>query len=354
MIFGIFFPISNYNGIINGFYTIILLYCLRDKGAFWVFSIGSGIFFYFVSNNLLYVVFDFFTVVSTIGMLIAFFSFSISIDKLKKIQNIFLSFYILNLVMALFPAYYHLGEGTIRFLGIFRTPNLSVSVMTIIGLAIWEIEKMIKRKPRIKIMIINLIGLIILIFATRTRTVLFIIPYWILQAYNYFNRRMFTFTALVALATFGQIIYESISVRMNFNGDESTATRAIIYDSLIKKILSNHIVIPYGSNESYLFIQKLTHNPKFSSHNDFLRYIYDWGAYFFIFLVYIITLIKKNVKFSFKLALIIIAYAPFALHNLLFLPIVWIPFCLILYTNLKNIEREPKQPIIWKENNINY
>lgn len=335
MALGVFFPISNYNAIFNGIYSILLLGYLRNNSGYWIFNILSVAFFYIFSNPKVYVVFDAFTTLLVTGLLILFTSYTFTSRDLKKIQNILLAFFIFNLLLCLSPSYYfyHKIEGIRRFQGIFHSANLSVSVMTIIGVVIWEIEKHLFTPARKKILWLNLIGLVILMFATRTRTLLFLLPYWAYQSYRFLDRRLFIFVVIVASAVFGQMIYESISKRMNLAGDQSTATRASIYEALIKRILQNYVVIPHGSNEAYLYIQKFTKNPQYSSHNDFLRYIYDWGIYFFVFLAYIVRLIRHNVRCNLELYLVVVAYAPLALHNLLFLPIAWVPFCLIL--NLK-------------------
>lgn len=332
MALGIFFPISNYNAIFNGVYSVLLLAYLRNNSGYWIFNILSIVFFYIFSNPKLYVVFDGFTSLLVTGLLILFTTYDFTGRDLRKIRLILLFFFILNLLLCISPSYYfyHKIEGIRRFQGIFRSANLSVSVMTIIGVVVWEIEKRISTPARKKILWLNIIALVILMFATRTRTLLFLLPYWAYQSYHFLDRRLFIFVVILAGAIFGQIIYQSLSTRMNLTGDQSTATRASIYEALIRRILKNYVVIPHGSNEAYIYIQKFTKNPEYSSHNDFLRYIYDWGIYFFFFIAYIIRLIKRNVNCNLEFYLIIVAYTPLALHNLLFLPIAWVPFCLIL------------------------
>lgn len=336
MVLGMFMPISNYNGIFNGIYCILILLFLRNNAGYWLFCIASGIFFYLVSKHSLYGIFDFFTISLVLGCLIIFTQKNIAEKDLKKIQNIYILFYTINLFLLLVPSYYASLEH--RFQGIFRTVNLSVSVMSLLGIASWELEKNLNSHTRTKLLIYNFIGLGILIFATRTRTLLFLIPYWLLQTYKFSDKRIFSFILFIAMLIFGQTIYESISDRMNFSGDKSTATRASIYEVLIKRILKNYVVIPHGSNESYLYIQKFTRNPNYSSHNDFLRYLYDWGIYFIVFIGYLIRLFAKNVRLNLEVYLLILAYVPIALHNLLFLPITWIPFCLILHLHPKQYE----------------
>ena len=336
MALGIFMPISNYNAISNGIYCILILLFLRNNAGYWLFCIASGIFIYHVSKHSLYVIFDFFTISLVLGCLIIFTQKNIAEKDLKKIQNIYILFYTINLFLLLFPSYYASVEH--RFQGIFGTVNLSVSVMCILGIATWELEKNIKSHIRTKLLIYNLIGLGILIFATRTRTLLFLIPYWLLQTYKFSDKRFFSFILFIAMLIFGQTIYESISDRMNFSGDKSTATRASLYDALTKRIKTNYGIIPYGSNESYIFIQRFTRNPNYSPHNDFLRYLYDWGIYFIVFTGYIIRLLVRSVRLNLEVYLLIFAYVPIALHNLLFLPITWLPFCLILHLHPKQYE----------------
>ena len=229
-------------------------------------------------------------------------------------------------------------------MGIFNACNLSVSTMTICGIVIWEIEKKIKQNRRNKILILNLIGFIILILATRTRTVLFLLPYWLLQCNRYFDKKIFIPTIVILGISFASIIANTLITRMNIEGgDSSSNTRAILYIALIYEILNNYIIIPHGSNEAFFFIKNLTGDSGFSSHNDILRYLYDWGGYFFIFIIYLIINIKKYVKFNLEFNLILLGFSAFALHNMLFLPITWIPLCIIIHLRERDRSYPKKQ-----------
>lgn len=346
---GMLLPISNYNGIISAMFCIPIFIFLYKKGMFLLFTFVSTVFFFLISTNRLYSLIDSFTIIIVMGMIILFGENALSKKELKFTQLSLLVFFCINLFMVLIPSKYHDFDGEIRFMGLFNACNLSVSIMTICGVAIWEIEKRIKCSPRKKILILNLIGFFILVIATRTRTVLFLLPYWMYQCYESFNRIFFIGGIIIGLGLFGSSIIQSLNERMNLEGDASSATRAAIYLALIDGILDNNVIIPHGSNEAFLFIKEFTDNPDFSSHNDYLRYIYDWGLYFFVFLYYIVYTMKKFLKFNLEFNLILIGYAALALHNMLFLPIAWIPFCIIL--NMRKMEGYNMLPLSEKIRN---
>ncbi|MDE6811005.1 MAG: hypothetical protein K2J15_01510 [Muribaculaceae bacterium] len=278
----------------------------------------------------MYSILDAFTVINVIGLVIVFSEYTLSEEEIDKTQIVLLTFYIVNLCLIPFPSMYAFGSER-RFMGIFYSCNLSVSVMTLCGVAIWEIEKYKYKKPRLKVLLLNLIGFGILIVATRTRTVLFLLPYWLWECSQIFNKKYFIWTLILLGLTISPALFNSLNERMSLEGgDASSMTRALLYLALIKGILGNYIIIPHGSNAAFFFIKQFTGDDGFSAHNDVLRYLYDWGGYFIIFLIYLIRTMRKYCVFNFEMILIFLGFSALLLHNMLFLPITWIPLCLIM------------------------
>ena len=163
-------------------------------------------------------------------------------------------------------------------------------------------------------------------------------PYWIYQYYLLYGKKILFISVLLGLGFSGvTLIYLQNHAR--FEEDASYMTRAAIYEIQINGILSNYIVIPHGANAAYSMVRNFTNDVNFSAHNDILRYLYDWGVVFIYIIGYIIRKFKKQKLFNLNFTLIILAYMGFALHNLLFLPYVWIPFIflIVILTNHSKI-----------------
>ena len=64
--------------------------------------------------------------------------------------------------------------------------------------------------------------------------------------------------------------------------------------------------------------------------NDFLNFIYNWGAIFYVFCLMVFVRLKRCVHLNAEFILILLAMASCALHNMMFAVYVWIPFTIIL------------------------
>ena len=199
------------------------------------------------------------------------------------------------------------------------------------GILCWEAQKYLSPKKR-KILYFNIISFCIILVAAKTRSLFFIIPYFLYQSYRYTNKFWF-YTGVIICLVIGGIYLNSLFHNLRIKEDGSTITRSFLYKKILAGIYENDVVIPHGSNASNSLAKILTKNMGFSPHNDFLRYLYDWGVYFFVVLIYFVSMVKKRVKINLNMMCILLALASCALHNIMFLPAVWIPFSIILCLN---------------------
>ena len=107
---------------------------------------------------------------------------------------------------------------------------------------------------------------------------------------------------------------------------------------LLDGIRENYFIFPHGARKSTDFFQTFFNDESLTPHNDFLRYYYDWGFAFLLLILFMFKDLKKRKCFDFGFIFISLGYCSFALHNMLFLPYLLLPYLFILIIK--------KQPII--------
>lgn len=217
---------------------------------------------------------------------------------------------------------------SMRYLGIFHGTNLSASVFLMLGIAVWEMEK--KGEGRLKVLLLLVAVTLLYIWASGTRSLLLGLPYWL---YQLFSRSM-AWILFVFLLVAGMFYLfepaELIVEKVRLEKDDSMMTRSVLYLQLWTGILDNYALIPHGSHAGWDMIRAFTADLIYSPHNDFLNFIYDWGAIFYIFCIMAAVRLKRFVRLNLEFGLILLALLSCALHNMLFNVVVWIPFTVIL------------------------
>lgn len=325
--------LSNYNAFLYLAYCLMFpFYRLNAKVYVFsaIFAIIVGLFSVISDCKVMYIAID----AGIIFYLLASMDLIDSIYIKQRLRKIIIAVLTILLILSVLntfnPEAYAEIDGDVRYTGIFIWGNTSACMFAILSILFWKLLSPTMKPTGKKILVICLtLSLVIYYFASQTRTLLFVIPYWIYQLFVLFRKQMIFFSLLTAITMSGPIIgYLEENSRME--EDSSYITRSGLYLAQIAGIWDNYVVIPHGANCANDLVYSLTGDTGFSPHNDFLRYTYDWGIVFIFIVFYISKIIKKYKKINIEIILIFIGYSGFALHNLLFLPYVWIPLIFIL------------------------
>lgn len=257
--------------------------------------------------------------------------------EVRTIRTICLLICLLSILGILNPMMYQAEEDGIRYSGLFHRGNQSASIFSILSIAAWEFEK--KEKQRIEILLLLAIGFCGYTWASGTRSLLFVLPYWVYQLYiSRKTRTLSIFLSVITILIYLPVFSEQITNKLRLEEDDSFNTRSVLYARLWMDIKENYAIIPHGSYTATAMIRQYTRDPSFSPHNDFLKFIYEWGAIFYIFCVYLALKIRKYVKLDLEFLLILLALASCALHNMLSTVYLWIPFMFILAARRRTSE----------------
>ena len=256
---------------------------------------------------------------------------------IRQIQRFCSLFIIFSLLWVVIPNSFIKGdEGNLRYGGLFHAINFSSNIFAIIEICYWEIYKRSKKNK--KILISLLIALIIYTDLSGTRSLLFFYPYWVLQFYQIFsegkNGKLMVKVGIIIFCCLMPSIITLLVEKLRFQeGESSMATRIVLYQQLIEGIVANFGLIPHGSNSAQEMIVAFTQDDRYSPHNNFLSYLYDWGVIFIIVCYKIISILRKNGFLKMNMWLILLGLSSCALHNMLFSPYLWIPVGVILIIN---------------------
>lgn len=260
-------------------------------------------------------------------------------NTLSKIFSWFLIVLCASSVVAtFFPSFYSYSDTDFRFDGIFTSSgNTSSHIFLMFEILAWEILKNTREMSLLN----KVLLLIFVVFfgyyclVSKTRTLLFAFPYWLYQIYLYFPTKILIVFIIPIIYKLSSTLWLFLSDNMRIGADASFNTRSLIYIELINGVFDNYIVIPHGSHAAWSHIREFTGNDEFSPHNDFLRYLYDWGIIFLIIVFYSFKRFCSSFKFDINLILIFTAFSSGALHNIMFLPIIWLPmiFIFLIYTS---------------------
>lgn len=317
----------------NGYYTgifAILCFFIKPDIKIGIISLLSFIILLICSKDVLHPIMDFITILLTLTGLEIALSSKINKKEIKFIFLLMSIYVILDIIGLAMPSLYAEGnKGDMRYSGILHSSNVSATIFCLCQIAINELKKYSKQK--IFYIYCNFALFALMLFITKTRSMLFFLPYWIIQFYNFLDKRLFW----CIITVFSIIILKSIieiQENLRLEEDGSYVTRSFLYENLINEILNNPL-IPHGSNEANKFSKELTMSDEFSSHNDFLKYLYDWGGICIILLVYVWISYKRKIKFSWSILAVIIGWSSASLHNILLLPQVLFVLFIILNIN---------------------
>ena len=322
--------ISDYNAYVSLFMLIVYALLIKSTDVYFnslICCVGVCIFSIF--QYPLYALLDCALIFFILGSLHIGTYFSVKERELHSIQNVYLFICIASIIGMLNPAFYRGDGDELRYAGLFHAINFSACVFSILGIGVWEIEK--SYKNRLGILLLMVVCFFIYLWATSTRSLLFVLPYWIYQLFARRKMKFFFVAILIVSMFYLPTIIDQISVKLRLEDNESSmATRSVLYLQLLSGILDHYAVIPHGSYAATDMIIQFTGDSRYSPHNDFLNFIYNWGALFYLFCVIVVVKIKRCVRLNFEFFLISLAMASCALHNMMFAVYIWIPFTIVL------------------------
>lgn len=286
-----------------------------------------------IKYDILHNVMDFFIILMIVESLSISIRSNLSKRNLKDYVLIGNSFIIINFILIFFKFAYGFYEDSFRFLGMLNSTNVSSSVVCVLSILVWEIEKKIKKKSGTYLLLI-LLNYIVIIFESKSRSLFLFAPYWMYELSKVLSKKYFILLIIIlSLIIIPQIT--TLVKNLRIGEDGSSITRGLLYMNMWEGIQDNYYLIPHGSNEANLLAKNITQSDEFSPHNDLLRYWFDWGLIFIGIVFIAIRNVKRNLHNAFEFILITIGVMSCALHNLLFLPLIWLPYILIITLKIK-------------------
>lgn len=335
--------ISNYGG------YVLLVFCIcyifidvhnDEAGNIILISSLIAISGIINSSGIIYIFLD----VLLVFFILTSIDLGVKYKNIKDKQIFFLwtsvGFICLSIICSLNPSFYIIPEdgGLPRFGGIFNAINFSANIFAIFEICLWEIYRRFKPYNNKLIIVVLLLTLIYYTEISGTRSLLFFYPYWFYQLYlqlekSKFKKLILLFVVIIGVAVIPSMI-NLLTTNLRFQeGDASIGTRLVLYDVLVSGILDYNIIFPHGSSAAQEMIVNFTGDERYSPHNNFLSYLYDWG-FIFLFIIFVIyKRLKKARLLSQNMLFIYLGVSSFALHNMLFSPFIWIPVILLLIIN---------------------
>lgn len=325
--------ISNYNGYILLIYCFLFFLLIKNKKLYAeTFGFSAAIVLASLGCSMVHVLIDCAYVFFLLSCLYIGHVWRLSPKEWKITTTVLRVIYFGTLLGMFLPFLYIDTSTAVRYGGLFHAINFSANIFGIIGIALWEVDKL-HRRAGFKELLFLILTLILYMGACGTRSLLFFIPYWMYQLWMYlqtvkYRKLVLSVVCLVFVAAIHTLLM-LLEAKLRFQeGESSMTTRATLYLVLIDEIKNSYFVLPNGVHSAHRLIVDFTQNDEFSPHNDWLSYLYDWGAIFLVFLYSMYRKLRFDINLEFLL--ILLGLSSVALHNMLFSMYVWIPFTIIL------------------------
>jgi hypothetical protein len=283
--------------------------------ASFIFIIGE--------KNILYFFYDIFVIYVIFSSITTFAILRVSKKECKYILYFWHLYIILYLLGSINPSFYSNFESMgSRYMGITAGANLSSSIIMIGIIYIWEYYKKNEKKINISWLIVVLI-FILIVYISKSRTLLFLLPYLIYQVKFLKNKTFIVLAIIIFLTIFLPVYIDTITQAIRLIEDSSFNTRLSIYNFFWELIKNDFYITPHGSGSSRTIMQYLVGDNRYPIHNDLLKYWYEWGLFFFMIIFFIIK--RLRVYLTLNNILIFLFVLSTSLHNILFSVYIWLP-----------------------------
>lgn len=326
--------ISNYNGYILLIYCFLFFLLIKNKRLYAeTLCFSTAIILASWGCSMVHVLVDCACVFFILSCLYVGHVWRLS-PREWKVTTITMKIVYFGTLLGMFLPFLYIDTSNagLRYGGLFHAINFSANIFGVMGIAIWEADKMHRRSGFKELLFLTL-TLILYMGACGTRSLLFFVPYWMYQIWIYlrmlkYRRIVLAVVCLVFVAAI-PVLLVLLEEKLRFQeGESSMTTRAALYLVLIDGIKDSYFLLPNGVHSAHRLIVDFTQDEEFSPHNDWLSYLYDWGAIFVVFLYSIYRKFKSYINLEFLL--ILLGLSSVALHNMLFSMYVWVPFTIIL------------------------
>jgi hypothetical protein len=318
---------------------IILLYISKRsiRDLYFVFC-SFLIILLHTHSNIIYMFLDIIVFGIVIHLLNMAAKKNIMSKDISLIKILYIVYIAVNLLISLIPSYYSFPSSYSseqRFHG-FMGSNLSSTIIALFIITLWEIYKLGKSNRLSYLMFLAGIYLYFF-FISKSRTMIFALPYFLYQFTNIKKKNIFlSLFLLLFVIGFVYTNLEYFRTKLRFDPSEiSYLSRANMYFMFLNRIKENNFIIPYGFNASTTYI-RLRNGANWSVHNSILQYWYDYGIIFWIIMILIVSKLKRFINMNLLLILLFVLSS--ALHNLLFVYVIWVPlFFILLITRKKRV-----------------
>lgn len=297
-----------------------------------VFSFANGVSFLHVAVD----VFELAFILGTIYLCDKFYF----PQKVIKFSVAFIAILLFFSIVGMgFPRLYEFSTGAYRYNGIFGSGNSSSNTFLMLSILFWEFFKRLRKNSIVTklVLVVLVLAFLMYVLASQTRSMLMALPYWLYQFSLLFGKKTIFSLAIIVVVSASAYLATALQEKLRMTEDASFLTRLQLYETEIEGIVANYVIIPHGAHKAWELAIDLTMNDQFSPHNDFLRFLYDWGIAFILLLIIFYKRIKKRVGFDVNICLLLLAQSSCLLHNMWFLPIVWLPILIVF--NLKCYKR---------------
>lgn len=281
--------ISNYSTIFLAFYTVALVMLMPKiktvQFAIFVFVIFSFLFFFLYRTSVWYYLFiDFFTCVIIFQIFIVAKSFPVSLSTLKIIKNLSCLYLALVCLGTLNPSFYSTYEVN-RYMGLNLGPNLTSSIVLMMLIYLREYYDVIMKRSSLFIFCLLVTYVIVALTAKSRGFILgggFFVGYVLYHKGLLFRSILYFFLVLLLFGA-GHFVFE----KLRFVEDGSFNTRLLLYVTFFDSIKESFYILPNGFEADQLLLNSTNQFYNVELHNDILKYWYNYGLLFFMFLLFV-------------------------------------------------------------------
>lgn len=327
--------ISDYNYMVNSILVLTLWLLFPNKKIF-IYGIIALIIlllllaFTFNNNIGYYLVFDLVTVIFLLQIINLKQNYSFSEHESKSFALMAMIWIFALIFVSLFKEFYN--PESARFLGLIKSTNLSSSIFVSFLVFLLIQSKNYSLIKRQLILVFLIIIYCYILWLTKSRTLIFALPFLLYQFFKVFGFfRVLLFTSIVIIIIFYS--YNDIIIGLRIEKDSSFITRMSIYLTILEELKKDFFLIPNGFNADNRFIDSILNYAgphSHTLHNDVLKYLYNFGILFIIFMIFWYRIIRESFGSLIQKITILLIFSVNAFHNTLFSFYILVPFLFII------------------------
>jgi len=312
------------------FLFLILISLFNNIKHKFKFSIGDGLFSSFILFYIIILNYNnervgfssYLIVLYLIVLCFNFINIKLDISSVKKsLTYIIITYFLVSLVLTFFPQYYGVYGLDLRYIGLSTSPTVFgiVSLMLYIVFIGFLSDNFV-----LKIFLYILLIYLLMVSGSRINLIVGLLIPLYLSFINYkklffkYNKILYLIILITLLLVYPLYstlkVPDAVDYLNRISSGDSDRTRfyySTILFTAIENGNLNSLFFGHGSNASLALLGDESHKP----HNDYLRIIYDYGIFFFIFFfISLFNIFKKNKYTSFLVLIYLFSFY----HNMIF------------------------------------